>query len=162
MKTCVFAGTFDPLSKGHEFVINKCLELFDKVVIAIGKNVDKTPMFSLEDRKKIIESAFDNEKIEVVSFDGMLTDFMIKRGIKYNVRGVRSLDDYKYESNMAHYNEDMFKDIVNIFIPTPINLSYVSSTAIRNIIELGSDYSKYLPDRAVKIVDEIITKNGKK
>lgn len=162
MKTCVFAGTFDPFSKGHEYVVEKCLEIFDKVVIAIGVNVDKTPTFSLEERERIIKSVYNDERVEVASFDGMLTEFMKERGIKFNVRGIRNEDDYKYENTMAKYNSDMYPEIVSVFIPTPNRLSYVSSSAIRNVLKLNSDATKYLPEAAVNVVNEIVKAKTKK
>ncbi len=147
MKKCVFAGTFDPLTKGHEFVIEKCAQIFDKVVIAIGVNVDKTPLFSIEARKQMIEQTFKScDKIEVAVFDGMLVDFMKKNQINVNVRGIRSQDDYKYELTMERFNRDMFNDLTTIFIPTPQNLVHVSSSAIRNILSLNGDVAEYVPE----------------
>lgn len=157
MKACVFAGTFDPFSKGHEYIVDKCLDLFDEVVIAIGVNVDKKPMFTLDERKQIILAKYsENKRVRVCSFEGMLVDFMKKENIIHTVRGIRDEVDYKYESVMAKYNEDLFPEVVSIFIPTPNELSYISSTAVRNIIELGSDFSKYLPKESVKVVKDII------
>lgn len=147
MRACVFAGTFDPITKGHAFVIEKCLETFDKVVVALGVNKDKKPMFSLEERVDMINLAFSNEKrIEIATFDGMLTDFMKDRGILVNIRGIRNQDDYKYETTMERYNRDMYPEMTTIFIPTPKELVHVSSSAMRNIFLLGGDARKYLPD----------------
>ena len=162
MKACVFAGTFDPFSKGHEYIVDKCLDLFDEVVIAIGVNVDKKPMFTLDERKQIILAKYsENKRVRVCSFEGMLVDFMRKENIIHTVRGIRDEGDYKYESVMAKYNEDLFPDVVSIFIPTPNELSYISSTAVRNIIELNSDFSKYLPKESVKVVKDIIKSKKK-
>jgi pantetheine-phosphate adenylyltransferase len=157
MKTCVFAGTFDPFTKGHAFVVEKCLEIFDKVVIAVGVNVDKKPLFSTEERVDIINTVYqDNDKIEVAVFEGMLVDFMKEKGIKFTVRGLRDVDDYKYETTMARYNEDMYGEVVTLFIPTPANLSYVSSSAMRNIINLGADFNEYVPEKAIAKIKELI------
>lgn len=153
MRTCVFAGTFDPFTTGHEYVVNKCLDLFDKVVIAIGVNVDKKPLFALEQRIEIIKSVYENDdRIEVVSYTGMLVDFMKENGIEVTVRGIRNEEDYKYETTMLRYNQDMYADCNTIFIPTPASLTYVSSSAIRNIISLKGDISPYVPEKAVKVI----------
>ena len=153
MRTCVFAGTFDPFTTGHEYVVNKCLDLFDKVVIAIGVNVDKKPLFALEQRTEIIKSVYENDdRIEVVSYTGMLVDFMKENGIEVTVRGIRNEEDYKYETTMLRYNQDMYSDCNTIFIPTPASLTYVSSSAIRNIISLKGDISPYVPEKAVKVI----------
>lgn len=162
MKTCVFAGTFDPFSKGHEYVVDKCLETFDKVVIAIGVNVEKTPMFTLNERMEIIKSIYDDERVEVTSFSGMLTTFMKEKNIKFNVRGIRNEDDYKYENTMAKYNADMYPEMISLFIPTPNELVYVSSTAIRNILELEANAEKYLPQKAIETVEKIIKAKKKR
>ncbi len=157
MKTCVFAGTFDPISRGHEFVVKKSLEIFDKVVIAVGVNIDKSPMFSLDERMDIIRAVFKGyDRVEIVAFDGMLTDFMRKNGIKFNVRGIRDKEDYKYENTMVRYNEDMYPEMVNVFLPAPNDMSYISSSAIRNIIGLNADFSKYVPDGATDIIRKFI------
>ena len=159
MKTCVFAGTFDPITKGHAFVVEKCLETFDKVVVAIGVNTDKKPMFSLEDRKKMISLAFNGEqRVEVLSFSGMLTDFMKENGIKANVRGIRDIDDYKYETTMERYNRDMYPEMTTIYIPTPKELVHVSSSAMRNILDLNGDASEYLPSGVWEFIKQ---KQGK-
>ncbi len=159
MKVCVFAGTFDPFTKGHAFVVEKCLETFDKVVIAIGVNTDKNPMFSLDDRKQMISLAFKGEKrVEIATFTGMLVDFMKKNDIKVNVRGIRDIDDYKYETTMERYNRDMYPEMTTIYIPTPKELVHISSTAMRNILELKGDASEYLPKGVLEFIKE---KQGK-
>ena len=156
MKTCVFAGTFDPFTNGHAFVVQKCLETFDKVVVAVGVNVDKKPLFDLSERMEIIKTIYKEQpNVEVCSFNGMLVDFMKERGIKFTVRGLRDADDYKYETTMARYNQDMWKDVITLFIPTPPELSYVSSSAMRNIIGIGSDFSEYIPKEALNYVKEL-------
>ncbi len=159
MKVCVFAGTFDPFTKGHAFVVNKCLEVFDKVVIAIGVNTDKKPMFSLDDRKQMITLAFKGEKrVEIRAFTGMLVDFMKENDIKVNVRGIRDIDDYKYETTMERYNRDMYPEMTTIYIPTPKELVHISSTAMRNILELKGNASDYLPNGILEFIKD---KQGK-
>lgn len=156
MKVCVFAGTFDPITKGHAFVIDKCLETFDKVIVAVGVNVDKTPAFNLEQRVEMIKRAYKNEpRVVVETFSGMLVDFMKSKGVTFNVRGIRDVKDYEYETTMERYNRDMYPEITTLFIPTPKDLVYVSSTAIRNILNNKSDASKYLPDAVADYIKEL-------
>ncbi len=159
MKVCVFAGTFDPFTKGHKFVIEKCLKMFDKVIVAIGVNVDKTPTFTLEQRKVMIERSFKNDtRIEVKSFTGMLVDFMKKEGAEVYVRGIRDKEDYKYETTMERYNRDMYPDITTIYIPTPKELVHISSSAMRNILGLGGDIKSYVPEEVDSYIKEIMKK----
>ncbi len=145
MKVCVFAGTFDPITIGHTFVIEKCLEIFDKVIVALGVNKEKSPMFDLSARKKMIQLAVNSERVEIASFDGMLVDFMKKTGVKVNVRGIRDIDDYKYETTMERFNRDMYSDMTTLYIPTPKELVHISSSAIRTILSMNADASEYLP-----------------
>ncbi len=155
MKVCVFAGTFDPFTNGHDYVVKKCLEIFDKVIIAVGINVDKKPLLSGEKRVEIIKKLYKNNKnVEVKSFSGMLTDFMKENKIKVTVRGLRNQDDYKYETTMANFNQDMYKEITTLYIPTPNSLSHVSSGAIRNIIASKGDFSIYVPKEIVSDIKE--------
>ena len=159
MKGCVFAGTFDPISKGHEYVVNKCLEIFDKVVIAVGVNVNKKPMFSLEQRIDLIKAVFDgDDRVEVKSFDGMLVDFMRENNLAFTVRGIRDVKDYEYENKMAQYNVDLYPEITSVFIPTPASLGYVSSSGIRNVIDLKGDFNPFVPKKALPLLKEIIDK----
>ena len=164
MKTCVFAGTFDPITKGHAFVVEKCLQLFDKVIIAVGVNVDKKPLFSTDERIELIKSAFSGtDRIEIKTFSGMLVDFMKENDVRFTVRGLRDEDDYKYETSMARYNFDLDDQVNTLFIPTPVELSYVSSSAIRNLIGLGADFSEYLPSGAAAKAKQILKERaGKK
>ncbi len=152
MRVCVFAGTFDPITIGHTFVIERCLEMFDKVVVALGVNQDKSPMFDLTARKKMIELAVNSDRVEIASFDGMLVDFMKKNGIKVNVRGIRDIDDYKYETTMERFNRDMYNEMTTIYIPTPKELVHISSSAIRTILSMGADASEYLPKAVCEFI----------
>ena len=157
MKTCVFAGTFDPFTNGHAYIVDKCLETFDKVIVAVGVNVDKKPYFTDDERVQAIKEVYaDNERVSVKKYDGMLVDFMKKEGIKVTVRGLRNEDDYKYETTMARYNEDMYPEIITVYIPAPTNLTYVSSTAIKNLIDLNTSFDSYVPEKAAAYLKSVI------
>jgi pantetheine-phosphate adenylyltransferase len=163
MKKCVFAGTFDPITSGHAYVIDKCLECFDKVVIAVGRNVDKNPLFSFEQRVEMLKAEYDgNPAVSIKSFDGLLTDFMKENDIFINVRGIRDQDDYKYETNMARYNADMYPQITTLYIPTPSTLLHVSSSGVRNLIALNASFKAYMPPKAFALANEFIKEKAKK
>lgn len=156
MKTCVFAGSFDPFTIGHEYVVDSALKSFDKVIIALGENVDKEHMFTLEERMAIISACYgDNDRVEIAHFKGMLVDFMKERGVYINVRGVRDVDDYKYETTMTRYNTDSYPELITFYIPTPTELAHISSTAMRNILKINGKVEAYVPSKAVKLVKDI-------
>jgi pantetheine-phosphate adenylyltransferase len=157
MKIAICPGSFDPVTKGHVDILERSSKLFDKVIAVVLVNPTKTPTFTTEERVDIINAVYqDNDKIEVAVFEGMLVDFMKEKGIKFTVRGLRDVDDYKYETTMARYNQDMYEEVVTLFIPTPANLSYVSSSAMRNIINLGADFNEYVPEKAIVKIKELI------
>jgi len=163
MKTCVFAGSFDPITTGHYQTVKKCLEIFDKVVVAVGINPDKQPFFSDNERLQIIKEAFrEEERVEVKEFSGLLVDFMKQNGYTIYVRGIRNQDDYTFESTMEKYNKDMYPQLITLFIPSAVSESYVSSTAVRTVISLGGEYEKYLPKSAIEITKKIVSEKTKK
>ncbi len=162
MKTCVFAGSFDPITTGHYQTVKKCLELFDEVVIAVGVNPEKKPYFTLEERISIIKEAFSDEgRVRIEAFSGLLVDFMKKNGYTVYVRGIRNEEDYAFENNMAKYNRDMYPELITLFIPSEVSESYISSTAVRTVIALNGDYKKYLPQKSLEIAEKIISGKAK-
>ena len=162
MKTCVFAGTFDPFTVGHLDVVEKCCKIFDKVVIAIGVNAEKKPFFTLDERILVLKEIFaKNPQVEITHFSGLLVDFMKKNGYTVYVRGVRNQDDYKYETLTCCYNEDFYPELITVFIPTPKKFEHVSSTSVREVIEMGADYSRYLPEKSRELVKELVAKKTK-
>lgn len=157
MKTCVFAGTFDPITKGHEAIINTCLSIFDEVVIAVGVNAEKRPLFTENERIALIESAFDgNPRIKVQTFHGLLVEFMRENGYEISVRGIRNVDDYKYENEMFIYNTEMYPELKTLFIPSDKETAFISSTALRALYVAGGDIAVYLPYGAINVAKEML------
>ena len=155
MKKSVFAGTFDPLTLGHEKIIEKCSKLFDSVVVALCVNASKTARFSVETRLEIIKTACKKyNNVEVVYHEGYLVDLMKERGIIYTVRGIRNDADYAYETNMHQVNKGLYSEVETIFMPCDSELDYVSSTAVRKAIESGEDLTKYLSSEVIKVINK--------
>ncbi len=162
MKTCLFAGTFDPFTIGHLQVVNKALETFEKVVIAIGENDEKKPFFSLEERLKIIRVIFEQDKrITVTFFKGYLVDFMAKNGLIYNVRGIRNGKDFEYESRMEEFNSRRYPSLITLYYPVNDRMQEISSTQVRLVMEKGGDLSNLIPEKGLNIINSILKESGK-
>jgi len=147
MKIAVFPGSFDPITIGHQNIIERALPLFDKIIVAIGINTLKKYHFSLERRLYFIKLTFKNHsKIEVATYDGLTINFCKNVNAKYILRGIRNVADYNYENSIAQMNKAMENDIETIFIPTIPELSAINSTIIRDIIINGGDAGKFVPE----------------
>ena len=145
MKIAVFAGTFDPFTIGHQDIVNRALPLFDKILIAIGINEEKTPLFSLEERMKIMSKAFiHNEKIIVDTYTGLTGAFCKKNNARFLIRGIRNSADFQYENDLAQTNNELFGLETVLFITAP-TLSHVSSSLVRELYKNKGNYLNYLP-----------------
>ena len=155
MKKAVFAGTFDPITKGHEKVIEKITKLFDEVYVSIGVNPQKTPIFSVEARLEMLNKVCKKySNCKVVYHEGKLVDLMKDKDILYNIRGVRNDSDYAYENNMHFINDSLYPGIVTLFIPCEKEFVDISSTAVRNAVKNGEDLTKYLSLDVIEIVNK--------
>jgi pantetheine-phosphate adenylyltransferase len=145
-RICLFPGTFDPITKGHVDVIERAVSLFDKLVIGIGINTSKAPMFTAEQRCNWINEIFKNDKrISVVSYDGLTVDFCKKINAKYILRGIRYISDFEYEKAIADMNRILVPDIETIFLTCSPEYSTITSTIVRDVIRNGGDVSKVVP-----------------
>lgn len=146
MKKCVFAGTFDPPTVGHEDIVKKCLNLFDEVVVALLVNPEKKQLFSEEDRLRLLRAAFGGyARVRVVRYSGMLVDLMRQEGSRIYVRGLRNPSDYEYESAMDYVNTELYPDLITVYLPTRREHLAVSSGNVRQLLSFGRDVSGYLP-----------------
>lgn len=150
MKKAIFPGSFDPITLGHEDIINRALPLFDEIVIAIGINADKKYMFPLEDRKRFIEETFKNEpKISVITYEGLTIDLCKRINADFILRGLRNPADFEFEKAIAHTNRHLSK-IETVFLLTAASTSYISSSIVRDVIRNGGEYEMLVP-KAVKV-----------
>ena len=145
MKKAVFPGSFDPLTLGHCDIINKSLYLFDEIIIAIGENSDKKNMFSMDDRKKFIHDEFKNqEKLKILTYDGLTVNFCKKIDANFIVRGLRNPADFEFEKTIAQTNKKL-TGIETVFFLTSPETAYISSSIVREIINNKGDYTKLVP-----------------
>ena len=142
----VYPGTFDPVTNGHLDIINRAALLFDKVIVAVLVNQSKKPVFSVKERlKHLKEITKDIPNVEVDSFEGLLVEYMKKKGSRIAVRGLRAVSDLEYEFQMALMNRKLAPDIETFFIVTDPKYSYVSSSSIREIFSFGGSVEEVVP-----------------
>lgn len=145
-KIALFAGSFDPFTKGHESIVRRALPLFDKIIVGVGINANKKGFFPLSKRMKWIETTFADElKVEVMSYEGMTVNFAKKIDANYLLRGLRTSSDFEYERAIAQTNKLMMPEIESVFILTTPGLTPITSTIIQDIIRHGGDASQFLP-----------------
>ncbi len=152
MITAVFPGSFDPITLGHTDIINRALPLFDRLIIAIGINVDKKYMFDVEKRIEMIEAVYGNEpKIEVTRYSGLTVDFCHRNQINFILRGLRNPADFEFEKAIAQTNRKL-GNIETVFLLTGPETSFISSSIVRDIFHNGGDISKLVPAKIMPII----------
>ncbi|QDZ02534.1 pantetheine-phosphate adenylyltransferase [Nitratireductor mangrovi] len=148
----IYAGSFDPLTNGHLDVLKGALAIVDTVIVAIGIQPGKTPVFSFEERLKLIEAVAANEfdgqgsRLKVVSFDGLLVDAARKHGATIMIRGLRDGTDLDYEMQMAGMNETMAPELQTVFIPASPQVRTITATLVRQIAAMGGEIGAFVPD----------------
>ncbi len=151
-KIAVFAGSFCPFTKGHEDIVRRAKQLFDKIIIAIGHNPDKKDAFSVQERLDWIGNIYNNDpKIEVAAYEGLTVDFCRKNNATYMIRGVRNASDITSESELALINHELCDSIETVVLFTSPEFRAVSSSLVRELWRLGQDYSKYLSYKLPKL-----------
>ena len=144
-KKCVFAGTFDPVTKGHEALIGQCLQIFDEVIVAILKNPAKQPFFSMEERKEMLGIALKSDpRVRVVEFEGTIAELLKMENTPFYVRGIRNTVDFEYENANYFASKRLNPDMVPIYLPCPQELLHVSSSMVRNSLQFETPVSDYL------------------
>jgi pantetheine-phosphate adenylyltransferase len=157
-RICLFPGTFDPVTLGHTDIINRALPLFDKIYIGIGRNANKQPMFSEEQRLDWINSIYaNNDKVEAVVYDGLTVDCCKKTGANFILRGIRYVNDFEYEKAIADMNRSIAENIETVFLTCLPQYTSIASTLVRDVLKYGGDVSKFLPE----IVSQSILKKIK-
>ncbi|MDA8956172.1 pantetheine-phosphate adenylyltransferase [Flavobacteriales bacterium] len=145
-KIAVFPGSFSPFTLGHQYVINRALPLFDKIIIAVGSNSSKEYYFSEEQRIQWMEDIFKDEaKVEIRKYDGLTVDFCKSINANFILRGLRNSKDFNYEKEIAQVNQTLNEAIETIFIITSSEYSHISSSLVREVAKNGGDISKFVP-----------------
>lgn len=149
-RICLFPGTFDPITLGHVNIIRRAAGLFDKLVIGIGTNSSKQPMFPLEQRKQWMSEIFkDDPRIEATDYQGLTIDFCRQIGARYMLRGIRYVSDFEYERAIADMNSALAPDVETIFLTSSALHATISSTLVRDVIRNGGDARQFLPKEVI-------------
>ena len=145
-RIAVFAGSFDPITIGHESVVRRALPLFDHIIIAIGENTQKKCMFALEQRKQWIEKTFaDTDKVTVDTYNILTVDYCRQKNAKYILRGLRNGIDFQYEQNIALINSEIDPEIETVFLLTEAKHAAVNSSVVRELLAFGGDAKRFVP-----------------
>ena len=147
MRIAIFPGSFDPFTKGHQALVEEALRLFDKVVIAIGENVNKRSLLSLEERKRLIANLYaGNDCVECISYSSLTGDAARKVGATAIIRGVRNTIDFEYERTLAQTNRRLYPDITTVLLFTPAEYADISSSTVRELLAFGREVEWLLPE----------------
>ena len=146
MKKAVFPGSFDPITLGHCEIIEKACEIFDELIVSVGNNSDKNYKFSIDQRLKFISNEFkNNPKVYIEKYEGLTVDFCKNKNIKHIVRGLRNPADFEFEKKIALFNSSL-ENIETIFLLTSPNNAFISSSMVREIMDNGGNFKKFVPN----------------
>lgn len=147
MKIAIFPGSFDPFTRGHEALVEEALQLFDKVVVAIGENVNKRSLLTLASRKQLIDDIYaHNERVECITYSTLTGDVARDVGATAFVRGVRNTIDFEYERMLAQTNSRLYPEISTVLLFTPPQFADISSSTVRELLSFGRDVDWLLPE----------------
>jgi pantetheine-phosphate adenylyltransferase len=145
-QVAIYPGSFDPLTNGHVDIIRRGARLFDRIVVAILRNIEKAPLFSVDERSEIVRQVFaDLPQVEVDTFEGLLVDYARRRRASVIVRGLRAISDFEYEMQMALMNRRLYADLETVFMMPAETYTYVSSRLVKEVFALGGDVSGLVP-----------------
>ena len=154
-RKALYAGSFDPFTKGHFDIVNRALNLFDSITILVAVSPLKSSLLTMEERKKIIAEIFSNNpKILVESYDGLIVDFAKHNDIKFILRGLRPTGDFELEFQMASMNKHLNPEIETYFLTTGENYFYVSSSLVKEVYKHGGDISDLVHENVLKFLNE--------
>jgi len=146
-RIAIFPGSFDPITKGHENIILRASQLFDKIIVAVGNNSDKNSFFTLEQRVEFIKQTFVTKSgIEVDTYDGLTVEYCKKMNARFILRGLRSSLDFEYEKSISQLNRNLAGDIDTVFLITAPEFAAISSTIVREILANKGDVTPFIPD----------------
>lgn len=155
----IYPGSFDPVTYGHLDVIERSSKLVDELIVGVLNNKAKSPLFSAEERVRMLnEVTKDMPNVTVVTFEGLLVDFARKMDAGLVIRGLRAITDFEYELQMAQTNHKMEPDVETVFLTTSLDYSYLSSTTVKEVAAFGGDISQFVPGIVADLIEEKMNK----
>lgn len=159
MLRAIYPGSFDPVTFGHLDIIRRSSDLADELIVGVLNNNAKTPLFSVEERVKMLnEVTVQFKNIKVIPFEGLLVEFAVKMDAKIIVRGLRAITDFEYELQMAQTNYKLKPELETIFLTTGLQYSYLSSTTVKEVAAFGGDISQFVPEGVIDRIREKMDK----
>ena len=151
MRIAIYAGSFDPITRGHEDLMTRSIAFADRLIVAVARNVSKTPIFTVDERVGLIQAAMANEsRIEVRSFDGLLVDFAKSVNAKVLIRGLRAVSDFEYEFQMALMNRHLAPNLETIFMVPSLDTTFISSSLVREVARFGGNVTDLVHPEVAK------------
>lgn len=141
-RVAVYPGSFDPITRGHEDLIQRSLGFVDRLIVAVAVNVAKQPLFDLEERVGLIRATITDQRVEVRSFEGLLAEYAQQVGASLILRGLRAVSDFEYEFQMALMNRNLAPGVETVFLVPAFDLTYLSSSLVREVARFGGDVSQ--------------------
>lgn len=155
MKTAIYPGSFDPITKGHLDVLKRAADIFDKVILVVSVNLNKKSLLSIDEKLKLIkESCKDIENVEVDSFSGLTIEYAKIKHADVIIRGLRAVSDFEYEMQLSQANNALCENIHTIFLITKPKYNFISSGTVREIAQMKGDVSKFVPEPVAKFLCE--------
>lgn len=155
MLRAIYPGSFDPVTLGHMDVIKRSSKIVDELIVGVLKNNAKTPLFSVEERVKMLREATKTlRNVRIVEFEGLLVDFAKEMDAKVVIRGLRAITDFEYELQMSQTNHKLEPDVETLFLTTSIEYSFLSSTTVKEVAAFGGDITQFVPEVVVKAIEE--------
>ena len=146
MRTVIYPGSFDPLTNGHLDLVQRAAKLFDRVVVAVAKNADKTPLFSLSERLELVKQSIGHlPNVEADAFDGLLVNYVVRKNASAIVRGLQAISDFEFEFQLALMNRKLNANVETIFMMPKDTYTFLSSRIVKEIARLGGDVSVFVP-----------------
>lgn len=159
MKAAIYPGSFDPVTYGHLDIIRRAAEIFDELTVSVLNNKTKTPLFSVEERVKMLEEVTGNmSNVKIVPFEGLLIDFAKKMDAGMVIRGLRAITDFENELKMAQTNHKLSPKVETVFLTTSLEYAYLSSTVVKEVAYFGGDISQFVPQNVERSIQEKIKK----